>query len=100
MVDSATGAAAWSWTVDAGRRTTRGHSGRATGPLGGAAAQAAARTVLERCDALAAHSEEPDRLTRRFATAALAAAGDAVMGWMRAAGLRTRRDAIGNVIGR
>jgi allantoate deiminase len=64
------------------------------------AADAAARTVLERCDALARHSEEPDRLTRRFATPALAAAGDEVMAWMRAAGMRTRRDAIGNVIGR
>jgi allantoate deiminase len=59
-----------------------------------------ATTVLERCDALAAFSEEDDRLTRRFATSALRAAGEAVAEWMRAAGMTVRRDAIGNVIGR
>src|ERR687885_103548 len=61
---------------------------------------AAAQTVLERCDALAAHSEEPERLTRRFATPALAAARDDVAEWMRAAGMSVGPDAIGNVIGR
>jgi allantoate deiminase len=60
----------------------------------------AARLVLERCDALAGFSEERDRLTRRFATPALRAAGEAVAGWMREAGMETRRDAIGNVVGR
>jgi allantoate deiminase len=64
------------------------------------ATTALAATVLERCDALAAFSEEPDRLTRRFATAALRQAGDAVADWMRAAGMTVRRDAIGNVCGR
>jgi allantoate deiminase len=59
-----------------------------------------AATVLQRCDALAAFSEEDGRLTRRFATPALRAAGDAVAGWMRAAGMAVRRDAIGNVVGR
>jgi allantoate deiminase len=59
-----------------------------------------ATTVLQRCDALAAFSEDDDRLTRRFATPALRAAGDAVAGWMREAGMATRRDAIGNAIGR
>jgi allantoate deiminase len=59
-----------------------------------------AREVLVRCDALAACSEEPDRITRRFATPALAAACDLVEGWMEAAGIATRRDAAGNVIGR
>ena len=59
-----------------------------------------ATTVLERCDALAAFSEEDGRLTRRFATPALHAAGEAVAEWMRAAGMTVRRDAIGNVIGR
>jgi allantoate deiminase len=61
---------------------------------------ALAATVLERCDALAAFSEEPGRLTRRFATDALRQAGEAVAGWMRGAGMTVRRDAIGNVIGR
>lgn len=60
----------------------------------------AAATVLDRCDVLAGFTEEPGRLTRRFATPALRAAGDAVEGWMREAGMEVRRDAIGNVIGR
>jgi allantoate deiminase len=59
-----------------------------------------AATVLQRCDALAAFSEEDGRLTRRFATPALRAAGDTVAEWMRAAGMQVRRDAIGNVVGR
>jgi allantoate deiminase len=59
-----------------------------------------ATTVLQRCDALAAFSEDEGRLTRRFATPALRAAGDAVAGWMAEAGMTVRRDAIGNVVGR
>src|SRR4051794_36306447 len=61
---------------------------------------ALAATVLERADRLAACTEEPGRLTRRFATPALTEAGDLVLGWMRDAGMAARRDAIGNVIGR
>src|SRR4051794_23509140 len=61
---------------------------------------ASAALVLARADRLAACTEEPGRLTRRFATPALAAAGDLVLGWMREAGMTARRDAIGNVIGR
>src|SRR3954462_16007486 len=61
---------------------------------------ALAATVLGRADRLAACTEEPGRLTRRFATPALAEAGDLVLGWMRAAGMAVRRDAIGNVVGR
>jgi allantoate deiminase len=64
------------------------------GQLSGAA------RVLERCDRLAAVSEEPDRLTRRFATPAMKEANAIVAGWMRDAGLRTREDAVGNLIGR
>jgi allantoate deiminase len=59
-----------------------------------------AATVLERADRLAACTEEPGRLTRRFATPALARAQDLVLGWMRDVGMAVRRDAIGNVIGR
>ena len=59
-----------------------------------------AADVLRRCDELATFSEERGRLTRRFATPALWQAGEAVRGWMEAAGLATRRDAIGNLIGR
>src|SRR5690242_12897478 len=56
--------------------------------------------VLRRCDELAAFSEEEGRLTRRFATPALSQACKTVSGWMEAAGMTVRRDAIGNVIGR
>jgi allantoate deiminase len=59
-----------------------------------------ARTVLERCDLLARCSEEPGRLTRRFATPALEEARALVDGWMREAGLHTRRDPLGNLFGR
>jgi allantoate deiminase len=59
-----------------------------------------ATVVLERCDDLAAFSEEEGRLTRPFATAALRQAGEAVREWMEAAGMTVRRDAIGNLIGR
>lgn len=54
---------------------------------------------MDRCDALAAFSEEEGRLTRRFATGALREASDAVGEWMAAAGMSVRRDAAGNVIG-
>jgi allantoate deiminase len=62
--------------------------------------QNSASTVLERSDELAGFSEEPGRLTRRFATDALRGAGAAVQRWMEAAGMTVWRDAIGNVIGR
>jgi allantoate deiminase len=59
-----------------------------------------AHIVMQRCDALARFSEEPDRLTRRFGTAALRDANMAVAEWIRAAGMSVRQDAIGNLIGR
>jgi allantoate deiminase len=59
-----------------------------------------AHTVMQRCDALAGFSEEPGRLTRRFATNALRDANAAVAEWMRAAGMAIRQDAVGNLIGR
>ena len=59
-----------------------------------------ARTVLERCDLLARCSEEPGRVTRRFATPALEEARALVDGWMREAGLSTHRDPLGNLLGR
>lgn len=59
-----------------------------------------AHTVMQRCDALGGISEEPDRLTRRFATAALRQASAVVAEWMRAAGMTVRQDAVGNLIGR
>src|SRR3954470_14314809 len=68
-------------------------------PILMATAETRAALVLERCDTLAACSEEPDRLTRRFATPALREAGELVAGWMRDAALDVRRDAVGNVVG-
>ena len=59
-----------------------------------------AATVMERCDALQEYTEEPGKLTRLFATPALEAATAAVEGWMREAGLATRRDAVRNLFGR
>jgi allantoate deiminase len=61
---------------------------------------ASARTVIERCEILAGYSEEPDRLTRRFATQAMRQANEAVAAWMHAAGMIVQRDKIGNLIGR
>jgi allantoate deiminase len=59
-----------------------------------------AATVMKRCDALQEHTEEPGKLTRRFATPALEAATSVVEGWMGDAGLATRRDAVRNLFGR
>jgi allantoate deiminase len=59
-----------------------------------------ARLVMERCDILGAISEEPDRLTRRYGTEEMRQANAAVAEWMRAAGMQTRSDVIGNLIGR
>jgi allantoate deiminase len=56
--------------------------------------------ILQRCDALARHSELPGGLTRVFLSPQARAAGDLVMGWMREAGMPARLDAIGNVVGR
>ncbi len=62
--------------------------------------EASARTLMERCDVLGSYSEEPDRLTRRFATPAMRQANEAVASWMRAAGMMVKQDQIGNLIGR
>lgn len=58
-----------------------------------------AARVLQQCDTLASFSEETDHLTRRFATPALRAAGAQVAEWMRDAGMSTRFDNVGNLIG-
>ena len=56
--------------------------------------------ILARCDALAAISEDPGRLTRTYLTPQHRAAGETIAGWMREAGMEARFDAIGNVVGR
>ena len=60
---------------------------------------AAATRVLQRADALAACSERPGEITRRYGTPALVAARDLLEGWMHAAGMTTRVDRVGNLIG-
>ena len=60
----------------------------------------AAGLVLARCAQLAAVTEEPGRTTRPFATPAMARANALAAGWMREAGMSTRVDAAGNLIGR
>jgi len=59
-----------------------------------------ARTAIERCALLATCSEEPDRLTRPFATDAMRRAHGLVSGWMREAGMTVTRDNVGNLRGR
>jgi hydantoinase/carbamoylase family amidase len=55
---------------------------------------------MARCDALAAYSEEPGRITRPYGTPSLTAAREDVARWMREAGLNVRIDAAGNLRGR
>jgi allantoate deiminase len=59
-----------------------------------------ARRICDRCDSLARHSEQEDGLTRVFLSPEQRAASDLVRGWMAEAGMDTRVDAIGNVVGR
>ena len=59
-----------------------------------------ATTVMERCDLLANISEEPDLIHRPYGSQAMHEANNIVAGWMRMAGMSTRRDQIGNLIGR
>jgi allantoate deiminase len=58
-----------------------------------------AARVVSRCRELAAVSEEPGRLTRPFATPAMARANELVGGWMADAGLEVRVDEAGNLVG-
>jgi allantoate deiminase len=59
----------------------------------------AARQIMQRIGALAAHSDEPGRLTRLGFGSAMQRASSQVAAWMRAAGLEVTRDALGNVVG-
>jgi len=56
--------------------------------------------ILERCEALAALTEEEGRLTRTFLSPQHRAASELVGQWMAAAGMSARVDAIGNICGR
>ncbi len=55
--------------------------------------------VVRRCRKLARVSEEEERLTRRFATPAMARANALVGRWMAEAGMAVRVDAAGNLVG-
>jgi allantoate deiminase len=59
-----------------------------------------AARIMQRCDQLARHSELAGGLTRVFLSPEHRAASDLVLGWMREAGMRAERDAIGNTAGR
>jgi allantoate deiminase len=56
--------------------------------------------IMQRCDALARHSELAGGLTRVFLSPENRAANELVLGWMREAGMQAGLDAIGNVAGR
>src|SRR5437879_5929650 len=56
--------------------------------------------IMQRCDRLARESESASGLTRIFLSPQHRAASDLVLGWMREAGMRAARDAIGNTVGR
>ena len=60
---------------------------------------AVARKIMRRIIALASITDEPGRVTRLFASPAMRRANKLVAGWMREAGMKTRVDAIGNLIG-
>src|SRR2546430_2596686 len=56
--------------------------------------------IMQRCDALARHTELAGGLTRVFLSPQNRAVNDLVIGWMREAGMQARVDAMGNVVGR
>jgi allantoate deiminase len=56
--------------------------------------------IMQRCDALARHSELAGGLTRVFLSREARAATDQVLGWMREAGMEAKLDAIGNAAAR
>ena len=61
--------------------------------------EARAATVMERCERLATISEETGAITRPYGSRAMREANDVVAGWMHDAGMETREDAVGNLIG-
>lgn len=58
-----------------------------------------ARKIMQRVEALAKVSDEPGKTTRLFASPAMRRATQVVGKWMRDAGMKTRVDPIGNLIG-
>jgi allantoate deiminase len=64
------------------------------------ASDIAGHTVMERCDLLASFSEEPDCITRRFATPPMHQVHETIGSWLRNIDMTVEIDAIGNLIGR
>jgi allantoate deiminase len=62
--------------------------------------KSAGDVAIDRLDALANFTEEPERLTRLYLSPEHKAAALQVLAWMREAGMKTRIDAVGNVVGR
>jgi len=62
--------------------------------------KSAGEVAIERLDALASFTDEPGQLTRFYLSPAHKAAALQVLAWMREAGMKTRIDAVGNVVGR
>jgi allantoate deiminase len=75
--------------------TRKSHAGKAAGK-----ALRFGPTLMQRLDALAAFTEVPGQLTRRYLTAAHVAAMGQVHSWMEQAGMQARFDAVCNVVGR
>ncbi len=59
-----------------------------------------AQEVMDQVDRLSTLSEDDSGLTRRYGTPALRVTQDQVAAWMEAAGMHTRRDPLGNLLGR
>src|SRR6185437_7113738 len=82
-----------------GIRLGRVPAGAAPRDPGAAAVSSAAARAMARADELAACTEHPGEITRRYGTPALVAARDLLEGWMLETGMRTRVDRAGNLIG-
>jgi allantoate deiminase len=59
-----------------------------------------ARQIMERCDVLAGFTTVEGQITRPYGTTALAGARDQIAVWIADAGMSTRVDTVGNLIGR
>ena len=68
--------------------------------LNTSASHISAQRIWDRCEALALCSETPNALTRVFLSEEQRAVNALVLAWMQDAGMTTRIDAIGNIIGR
>ncbi|MBA2377143.1 MAG: allantoate amidohydrolase [Actinomycetota bacterium] len=61
---------------------------------------AAAKTVMERCEFLSSISEDEEGICRPYGCESMREVNGVVSGWMHSAGMTTKYDAIGNLIGR